>query len=80
MTYYDPNIRPDNMPGIEGDAAEQVEHRYINSARFITDALDWVGGHGHEHAKLMDVIIDYYCESPAFRCVIEDVMDGEVDL
>ena len=80
MPGYDMNTHPGTWPGVEGEAAEQVEHRYINSDRFITDALDWVGGHGHEHAKLMDVIIDYYCESPQFRTVVEDVMDGEVDL
>jgi hypothetical protein len=53
---------------------------YIRSDRFVTDAVDWASTGAHRHAALMELIQDFYADSPECNTMIDDIAAGAVTL
>ena len=70
------NLAP-NLEPPDDDRHLAVE-AYTRSDQFITDALDWVGTYGHEHADVVEAVTHRYEFSKQFDTVIDDAMAGEV--
>ena len=80
MPKYDMSINPATWPRPDEDRHEAAYTAYVASGSFTTDALDWVGDHAHRHAALVEVICDYYADSPECASVLEDIADGAREL
>jgi hypothetical protein len=55
-----------------------LEAAYQASDRYTADALQWAADHGHTDSRVVAVAEAAYLDSPQYRTVIEDSLDGEV--
>ena len=70
------NGRMDGLEPPDTTAIEAALDAYIGSERFIDDALSWSSTHAWKHPALIELIADYYAESPECHTVAEDIVDG----
>ena len=55
---------------------QQAEAACLRSDDLQGKALDWASLHAHEHAALMDQIVQTYVATADFDTWVEDVADG----